>query len=216
MAEIIGAQHNFHDQEYAAGWVDRFVPTPSRLALFDLILTELESRIPGNGCIVELGIGPGYLADHVLKAMADIRYYGVDFSAAMLDIAQARLRPYSSRVAFVQAELVNDRWWETLPTPVHSIISTWALHDLGSQEATEVVYRNCARILPEDGLLLNGDFIKPDGTSYDYEPGRFEIAKQLEILNRAGFDDSCCLATFEAEIDSPTAAQNYACFRGIR
>jgi SAM-dependent methyltransferase len=97
MNKMIGAHHEFDDEEYVEGWAGRFVPTPERLELFTIILSELKSQIPPNGCVVELGIGPGYLADHLLRAIPDIQYYGIDFSAPMLDIARQRLRPHSAR-----------------------------------------------------------------------------------------------------------------------
>jgi len=214
MTEVIGAHHEFHDEKYVTGWADRFVPTPERLKLFNIILAELKSQISLNGCVVELGIGPGYLADHLLGAMPEIQYYGIDFSSPMLNIARQRLRPHSSRVTYVQADLVKDSWWTDIPSPVNAIVSTWALHDLGSQENVELVYKNCAQVLQDDGMLLNGDFIKPDRAIYEYEPGRFEIAKHIEILRRVGFKSADCLVVLEEEINSPTAAQNYACFKG--
>jgi hypothetical protein len=58
---------------------------------------------------------------------------------------------------------------------ISAIVSTWALHDLGSQENVAVVYKRCAHALQEGGRLLNGDFIKPDKAIYEYESGRFEI-----------------------------------------
>ncbi len=215
MNEVIGAHHEFFDEEFVAGWADRFVPTPERLELFNVILSELKSQIPQNGCVVELGIGPGYLADHLLKVMPEIQYYGVDFSSPMLDIARQRLRPHSARVAYVQADLVMDNWWTGIPASVDAIVSTWALHDLGSQENVEVVYKNCAQVLQEGGMLLNGDFIKPDKAIYEYEPGRFEIVIHIEILRRVGFKNAECLVVLEEEIESPTAAQNYACLKGV-
>lgn len=215
MNEVIGAHHEFHDYEFVAGWAERFVPTPERLELFNIILAELKSQISPNGCVVELGIGPGYLADHLLGAMPEIQYYGIDFSSPMLDIAQQRLSPHSARVTYLQANLVKDNWWTDIPLPVNAFVSTWALHDLDSQENVELVYKNCAQVLQDDGILLNGDFIKPDGALYEYEPGRFEIAKHIEILRRVGFKRVDCLVVLEEEINSPTAAQNYACFKGI-
>ena len=215
MNEIIGAQHEFHDAEFVAGWADRFAPTSERLKLFSTIFSELKSGTPPNSCVVELGIGPGYLADHLLKAMPEIQYYGVDFSSPMLDIARQRLAPHSSRVAYVQANLVKDDWWTDIPTQVNAIVSTWALHDLGSQENVEAVYKNCAQVLHDGGGLLNGDFIKPDNAIYEYEPGRFEIAQHIAMLRRVGFKSADCLIVLEEEIQSPTAAQNYACFKGV-
>ena len=58
---VIGAEHEFHDKEFAVDWAERFTPTPERLDLFNIILSELQSRIPEDGNVVELGIGPGYL-----------------------------------------------------------------------------------------------------------------------------------------------------------
>lgn len=215
MNEIIGAQHEFHDKEFVAGWAERFIPTPERLKLFNVILAELKLRIAPNGCVVELGIGPGYLADHLLRAMPEIQYYGVDFSSPMLDIARQRLKPHVARLVYVQADLLKEDWWTNIPRPVGAIVSTWALHDLGSQENVEVVYRSCAQVLHDGGIFLNGDFIKPDKAIYGYEPGRFKISKHIEILRRVGFKYAECLVVLEEEIESPTAAQNYACFSGV-
>ena len=84
MAKVIGADHEFHDAAYASGWAARFQPTPDRLRLFDLILAELQARVAPDGLVMELGMGPGYLAEYLLAAMPRLRYCGVDFSRAML------------------------------------------------------------------------------------------------------------------------------------
>ena len=215
MNEPIGAHHEFHDEEFVTGWADRFVPTPERMDLFNIILSELRSRVPPNGCVVELGIGPGYLADYLLNGMLDIRYYGVDFSVPMLNIAEHRLKPHAHRIAYVRADLVMDEWWADIPSPISAIVSTWALHDLGSQENVRNVYKSCAQVLQDGGILLNGDFIKPDRAIYEYEPGRFEIEKHIAMLRLVGFKHADCLVVLEEEINAPTPAQNYACFRGV-
>ena len=215
MKKIIGAHHEFHDEEFVVGWAGRFVPTPERLELFNVILSELKTHLKTNGCVVELGIGPGYLADHLLNAMPEIQYFGIDFSSPMLGIARKRLRPHSARVTFIQADLLKDNWWKYIPLQINAIVSTWALHDLGSQENIELLYKTCAQRLGGSGMLLNGDFIKPDNAIFEYEPGRLGIAKHIEILNRAGFKNAECLLVLEEEIKSPTAAQNYACFKGV-
>ncbi len=215
MSEVIGAKHEFHDQSFVAEWAERFVPTPERIQLFEVISAELKALIPAAGRIVELGVGPGYLADYLLRAMSGIQYCAVDFSAPMLHIAGRRLKPHSGRVSYVQADLLEADWWADLPGPVDAVVSTWALHDLGSQENVESVYRRSAELLRDGGVLLNGDFIKPDQAVFEYEPGRFEIARHLELLRRVGFGDAQCLVVLEKELEAPTAAQNYACFRGL-
>ncbi len=212
---MIGAQHDFHDENFSKEWAARFTPTPERLALFDLILIELKSQLPSAGCVVELGIGPGYLADFLLGKLHKIQYFGLDFSKPMLDMAGGRLKRDKDRVSFIETDLVEDDWQERLPDRVDAVVSTWALHDLGGLVQTETVYEKCVQVLGRGGILLNGDFIKPKEAAFEYEPGRFETAKHLEILRNVGFQQAKCLALFEKEIESPNASQNYACFLGI-
>jgi len=214
--EIIGAVHEFHDESFAQGWANRFVPTPERISLFDLILSEIQSRINTDGYIVELGIGPGYLANHILSAMPNINYIGIDFSQPMLDIASKRLKQYSERLELVRADLIHDTWQSSFNQPIHAVISTWALHDLGSQKNIFKVYEKSKQTLIEGGIFLNGDFIKPDETRHEFEGGRFEVVRHLEMLEEIEFKEYSCLKLFEIETNNPTAAQNYGCLRAIK
>ena len=211
--DIVGAEHEFHSKEFAVGWAERFEPTPERLRLFELIFSQLKEAIPNDGSIVELGMGPGYLAKYLLERMPSISYCGIDFSLPMLDIAQDRLKRFSSRVTYTQADLVEDSWEEKVSKPVHAIVSTWALHDLGSPKNINTVYERSYSALGNNSILINGDFIKPTGAAQEFEGGRFYVAKHLEILGNAGFFNASCLSLFEEEIKNPTPAQNYACIR---
>jgi len=208
---FVGAEHEFHSKEFALGWAERFVPTPERVRLFNLIFFELQRVVPENGNIVELGMGPGYLANYLLERMPSVSYCGIDFSQLMLEIAQNRLIGYSSRITYTLADLVNEAWEENVYKPVHAVVSTWALHDLGSQKNINKVYERSYSALDRGGILVNGDFIKPMGAKQKFEGGRFCVTKHLELLSNVGFSNANCLSLFEEEIESPTPAQNYAC-----
>lgn len=211
MAGFVGAQHEFHAAAFVQGWADRFVPTAPRLALFDLILDRIAALGRADAHVLELGLGPGYMARHILERNATISYEGLDFSDVFFDVARKTIGPMMARVTLTKADLMDQSWPARLPRQPDAIISTWALHDLGGQQAVADVYARCHDILAPGGILLNGDFIKPEGTAWAYEPGRFEIARHLDLLRQAGFADPTSLATFEDNIDTPTAAQNYAC-----
>ena len=215
MSEVVGATHQFHDAEYAEDWSQRFTPTPERLHLFETILQQLQSAIPADGHVVELGIGPAYLAEYLLARLPSISYEGVDFSQPMLGQAASRLDRFAARLQLKQADLLLDRWSSDLSRPPAAIVSTWALHDLGGQAQTAQVYRACATALPRGGLLLNGDFVRPDGTLLPFEPGRFEVGRHLELLQQAGFSQVSSLGLWEKEIEAPTASHNYACLLAI-
>jgi SAM-dependent methyltransferase len=216
MAGFVGAQHEFHNAAFVRGWADRFVPTAPRLQLFDLILDQIRQPGVPNSHVVELGIGPGYMARHILQRDKTISYEGLDFSNVFFDIARETVGDMLPRVTLTKADLMDQSWPNRLSKDPGSIISTWALHDLGGQQAVADVYARCYETLPTGGVLVNGDFIKPDGTTFDYEPGRFEVGRHLELLRNAGFRDPKSLALFEQNLKDPTAAQNYACLVAVK
>jgi SAM-dependent methyltransferase len=216
LSGYVGAQHEFHDAAFVQGWADRFVPTPPRVALFELMREHISASNVPNTHVVELGLGPGYMARHILERNPAISYEGLDFSDVFFEVAKKTIGEYMSRVTLTKADLLDPAWTQSLSQQPGAIISTWALHDLGSQAAIADVYARCHAVLPSGGILLNGDFIKPHGTNWTYEPGRFEIEKHLELLQQVGFDSASSLAEFEYNIDNPTAAQNYACLMAVR
>ena len=165
---------------------------------------------------LELGLGPGYMARHVLERNSTIRYEGLDFSEVFFEVAQRTIGAFMPRVVLTKADLMDQDWPKRISRQPRAIISTWALHDLGGQQAVADVYARCHEILPDGGILLNGDFIKPASTTWTYEPGRFEVDRHLELLRRAGFADAKSIAHFETNVDNPTAAQNYACLMAVR
>ena len=216
MNGYVGAEHKFHDADFVRDWANRFVPTAPRLQLFDLILEQITRPTVPLKHVVELGIGPGYMARHILERNDEVTYEGVDFSDAMFDIARDTIGDLMARVTLTSADFLDISWPSNLSQRPGAMISTWALHDLGSQQAVANVYKRCYETLPPGGVLVNGDFIKPDGTTFEYEPGRFHISRHLDLLNDAGFSDPQCLAHLEPNIENPTAAENYACFVAIR
>jgi SAM-dependent methyltransferase len=216
MSGFVGAQHEFHDAAFVRGWAHRFVPTAPRLQLFDMILDQIRQlRVP-NLHVLELGIGPGYMARHILERDQQITYEGLDFSDVFFQVARETLGDMLHRVTLTKADLMNQSWPKNLTKRPGAVISTWALHDLGGQRAVADVYARCYEALPTGGVLVNGDFIKPDGTTWEYEPGRFEVSRHLELLRKAGFSDPKSLAYLEPNLANPTPAENYACLVALK
>jgi SAM-dependent methyltransferase len=216
MSGFVGARHEFHDAEFVRGWASRFAPTAPRLLLFDMILQQITERKLPNAHVLELGIGPGYMARHILERNRSISYEGLDFSEAFFVVAAETIGPLMHRVTLTKANLMDQTWPRNIARTPGAIISTWALHDLGGQQAVADVYARCYETLGEGGVLVNGDFIKPDGATWHYEPGRFEISRHIALLREAGFSDAKSLAHLEPNLENPTAAQNYACLVAVR
>jgi SAM-dependent methyltransferase len=216
MSGYVGAQHEFHDADFVRGWANRFVPTKERLELFDMILDQIGQPGIPNSHVVELGIGPGYMARHILERNPIVSYEGLDFSEVFFEIAKETVGDLLPRVTLTKVDLLDQNWPKKLSKTPGAIVSTWALHDLGSQQAVADVYARCYETLPKGGVLVNGDFIKPDGTTWVYEPGRFEIDRHFELLRNAGFSDPKSLAHLEPNIEDPKGFQNYACILAVR
>ena len=213
---FVGVLHEFQDAAYARDWADRFTPSPPREELFATMLRVLEQHPLPHPQVLELGIGPAYFAERLLRQRTDLQYEGLDFSQPMLDLAAERLRPFGGRVTLTAGDLVQGDWAKRVQHPVGAIVSTWALHDLGAEERTAKVYADCYRLLERGGILMNGDFVKPEDTTHDYEPGRFTVPRHLELLAEAGFSRCQCLGFWEKELKAPTTAHNYACLLAFK
>ena len=213
--DMVGATHDFHDEEYAHLWAESFRVTKERLECFEHIGDLLQSKLDGWSVILELGTGPGYLASYLLQRFKDISYHCVDYSDAMLNIAKENLEEYSSRVTFQQIDLLEESWEKKIENKPVAIVSTWALHDLDNEEKIAEVYQSARKILLNNGILLNADFIKPEGIQDVFENGRFPIINHQEYLKNAGFSIVECTKMFEINLVEPASHNNYACFKGL-
>jgi len=210
----IQALHEFHDPSYAEAWSNKWLPTKHRLSLFASILDEIR-MLNDPIHVLELGVGPGYLAEFLLKRLPGITYEGVDFSAPMLEIAANRIKEHQERSSFTRADITRRYWYEEIRHP-DVVVTTWTLHDLCNKSNISLVYRDVYRILPFAGLFLNGDFIKPEDSLIEYEGGRIRPSEHLKLLEETGFTSALHLKEFEKDVSKPTTANNYGLFRAIK
>ncbi|MBT8301159.1 MAG: hypothetical protein KJO63_07505, partial [Maribacter sp.] len=134
----------------------------------------------------------------------------------MLKIAAKRTAKHKNVVSFTKADLINEPWTDKIKKKPDIVVSTWALHDLFNIDNIFNVYKSIHKILPKGGFLLNGDFIKPEDSIYEYEGGRIRPSEHIELLKSAGFESAICLEEFEKDVENPTNANNYACFKAIK
>lgn len=204
--------HDFHDIDYVRNWAKEKAPTEERVQLFH----DISDFIKEENTILELGLGPGFLADFILSKFEDINYIALDFSEEMIQIAEERLGKQAKRCSFIQGDLTKADWSQTIPTQPDIIITTWTLHDLFNKTNIKNAYQEVYSLLPEKGIFLNGDFIKPKGSSFEYEGGRLTIDEHISLLHDVGFKKSDCIAQYETNIEEPTPSNNYVLFKAER
>jgi hypothetical protein len=143
---------------------------PFYVEIQDQILALLATNEYANGrsepaCVVDLGGGSGRLLERVLDKSARSKAVLVDQSSAFLAIAERRLARFGDRVTLIEKRLQDD-WSKALTAAPEAIVSMSAIHHLEPREK-QTLYRACHQALASNGLLLNGDEIRPESDA-DY------------------------------------------------
>ena len=120
--------HNFLDISDARAWAEEsMLERPWREDFFRIFVREL--RAASARTVLELGSGPGFLAQRILEALPQIEYTALDFSPAMHTLARERLGGLASRVRFVEANFKESGWETGLPI-FDAVVSMQAAHEV--------------------------------------------------------------------------------------
>ena len=158
MSGFVGAQHEFHNAAFVQGWADRFVPTPPRIAPFDLILERVSAPGLPNAHVLELGLGPGYMARHILERNPGLSYEGLDFSEEFFDVARKTIGTYMPRVKLTKADLMDQAWLHSLSRQPGAIVSTWGVSKEWGIMPRWPTARSGWRVVERDVITLSRAF----------------------------------------------------------
>jgi SAM-dependent methyltransferase len=141
-------------------------------------------RHPGPGAprILELGCGPGYLAEAILDEVPFAAYTLLDFAPPFLAMARRRAGsfPYTD---FVLADFVEPTWTDGLGT-FDAIVTMQAVHELRHKRRAPALYAQVRDLLAPGGLL-----IVCDGAPSNDGPLGMTVAEQQAALASVGFAD---------------------------
>lgn len=187
--------HRFHDRE----WVENYAETiterrPERVKMFAHIAAQIQAVNPESPTIVELASGPGLLAAALLQAFPTMHYIGLDFSQEMIQAARQRVA--DDRCIFLCKDLCSNTWHQDVPKNADAIISNMALHDLGSVENVEAVYKQAQNHLKPGGLLLNAELVLAADHENETDGGKCKTSRHLEIFDALGYGHSACTLDF--------------------
>lgn len=175
--------------EWTAGLQAR---NPERMEVMQHLVGQLKALSFPTLQVVELGPGPGLLAELLLRELPQMQYTGFDSSELLLAYAQNQLAPFGTRAGLVHADLNAEDWLADRPADIHAIISLQAMHDVGDESRINRVYGLARQLLTPGGLLLNADFVVPPGQENPDQPGRRSIPRHLKLLRTHGFERVAC------------------------
>jgi SAM-dependent methyltransferase len=175
--------HDYFDPNYVDDWAALAnTRRPHRAKFFDVFVTEI-SRL-AEPDVLDLGAGPGFLAEQVLARCAVASYHLLDFSPRMLELARARLARFGDRVFFHQVDFLQANWSQNLRTGFDAVVSLQAVHEVCQAEKLSQLYDGVASVVEEGGKIIIADkldFETKEGTGF------LTIEDHETALSRAGF-----------------------------
>jgi ubiquinone/menaquinone biosynthesis C-methylase UbiE len=173
--------------EDARAWAETAnVKRPWRIEFFAAMVEELRSLRQPSPSVLELGSGPGYLAETVLRALPVVRYTLLDFSPAMQTMATTRLGSLPG-VQFVTADFRNDAWENALG-PFDAVLTMQAVHELRDKSRAVGLHEAAYRRLRAGGLYLVCDHVLGPGGMTNSEL-YMTTSEQTNALRASGFKD---------------------------
>lgn len=177
---------NLRDAADARKWAAQAEAHPHRAPFRALFSSTLQARVPQPRRILELGSGPGWLAERVLTDLDLDEYVLFDFSEPMHDLARARLG-LRSDVSYVLGTFKARMWPASLHAPFDAILAQQSVHELRHKKHRLALYERILPLLAPGGLLLISDG-EPKGPT-DRDRALYATAQeQLSALGQAGYE----------------------------
>lgn len=117
---------DFHNEAEAHAWIEQTSQKrPYRSTFFNEFVNEVSRLEQHHLKVLELGSGPGMLAEQILRRCLSVRVYTLlDFSDPMLAVSQERLEEFATRLRFVRADFRDDDWMAN----VGSVDAVFSMH----------------------------------------------------------------------------------------
>lgn len=159
---------------------------PWRTEFFAAFSTVIGTESDGRACrVLELGSGPGFLAEHLLRSHVALNYVALDFSAAMHELAAQRLGALANRVQFVERNLREAAWPEGLGQ-FNFVVTNQAVHELRHKRYALALHAQVKQLLvPHSSYLVCDHFFGEGGMSNDQL--YMSVVEQRQALLSAGY-----------------------------
>lgn len=183
---------DFHDQAVAAQWAETAARRrPWRPMIFDHFATATLRSSVATPRVLELGSGPGVLAEHVLDRCPSVaRYTLLDFSEAMLSLSRGRLKRHRARTEFVRADFKSESWPADAGGPFDFVFSMQAVHELRHKRHAPRLYAQARSLLAPAAELMVCDHLPDSAPTQQHRVLYMTVGEYLAVLANAGFRDA--------------------------
>ena len=140
----------------ACKWASEAERRPGRQDMLERIVDEAAQQLSPAPRILELGSGPGFLAQLMFQRIPEAHYCALDFSPAMHVLARARLALFLDRITFMERSFKNENWTDGLQA-FDLVVTNQAVHELRHKRYAETLHRQVWRLMNKDGTYLVSD-----------------------------------------------------------
>jgi SAM-dependent methyltransferase len=183
---------DFHDPAQTRAWVeDTMQRRPWRPKFFAEFARAINESSDAPLDILELGSGPGHLAEYVLQHCSVEKYVALDFSNAMHALARERLAAFGSKIEFVQFDF-RDSYWLSEIGKFSAVLTMQAAHEMRHKKHLIKFLAAARELLIENGLVLYCDHYAKAGIA-ESESLFVSREAQAHALRTAGFEGIKCI-----------------------
>lgn len=177
---------NLQDMKDAREWERTAMLRPFREDFFQVFTTEISQfRQPGIN-VLELGSGPGFLAQYILNRIDGLNFTLLDFSEPMHELAKQRLSEIKGSNLHYLLRSFKDIDWTQGINNIDVVITNQAVHELRHKRYASDLFVQVHKILRPKGVLLFCDhYFGEDGLGNDQL--YMSRSEQREALEVAGF-----------------------------
>ena len=168
--------HHWESAEYVAGWAKGQDPKEtSRTEAFQVLADRIpyEKNLPIK--ILDLGAGYGALTKFLLECFPNAKAVCQDGSDEMAKLGRERMKNLAGRFEYMLCDFSKHGWSKLLPGPFEAVVSSIAIHNVGSHNIIRGIY--------EDAYSL----VKPGGCFLNFDRPRPPWEEQMKWLRGAGF-----------------------------
>ena len=184
----VPSDHDFFDPAYVKHWTESIARyRPERRQLFKAFAAEIGKIKNNNLSALELGSGPGLLAEALLQSCSLSRYALVDFSPHMLELSRKRLERFLDRTIFFQRDFKKREWIDGIPAGFDLIVSLQAVHELRHASRIPRLYAQLYQLLLPGGTVLICDHVNSPLPGRHRAAHFMTVGEHLATFKEVGF-----------------------------
>jgi tRNA (cmo5U34)-methyltransferase len=175
-----GCRNAFEDE--AVTYDDTLYILPHYNEVIDSVLAYIDFPKDARIRVLDLGCGTGTLIKRIKEKYLNAYFYAVDFSSAMLSVAQKKMSECEN-VYFFEEDIfkINENKYPYFDL----IVSTFVLHNYENQALYDVIFKKIINLLSVGGKFVLGDLIQCERI----EEQEYEKSIQIEEMKKNHLSD---------------------------